>query len=880
MRDKILGIAAAAVIITSVLHMSTYVRPDGVLSFLSASVRDSQKKVATAEAAMPELTGQQLFAIIQHLNKEIEAAVLPTADVKVEMRQRSTGGSSVNTSNITPENSGGDSGGGSGGSGSGPITPNGYNLVPAQDVEAKVIGATLAEVKNTATPRTQSLASLLAQRKGFMIVLAKTDPQLFLLSQLPDEVLEKIPSPLKSEIEINVSLNGKIDVLHVDDFEHHENSHFDYFFRVGKERFNLYLTNKFSAISNESYKIKGLKLGHVIVVENKDLEHIVSDAPNSFCPEPSCPPPEPDSVGEQKTLVLLINFLDSDPPGISRERVHDIIFNGKFNNFFREQSYNKTYFTGDVSGWHTLPRNRDNGGWPVVYDDESEVGKIIIDNGIDLDGYERLMLVVDWGYGGMSTVGKTSIFLNNREYPLSVSWNGVDSSSFSTSWPEAISLDQNPFKFSYFDFVFSHEAGHSLGVMHANGFDCGEDIFSGECEHMEYGNFFDTMGYGFHSLHFNAFYKEVLGWVSPQNRILITQSGRYTINPLETIIESNGQNIAKNFAKIKVPNSDRTPFYVEYRKGVGFDSELNDHSLSSNQSGLFVNHVFHPSGLFPFPRLVDVEPTPLSWQNDATHTTLNRGIIFDDSLRRGITIGPIVSTSPTSITFDVNIERLACVRNDPLVRFEHNFTVLSGNRENDISFPVQFSNSDSFGCDDSRFTVNTNILETWRPVIEPLEDVVVSPSDSTSFGDFDGGAKQISFVVPPNTPAGSYSFVNRVVNLSSGYSSEQGVTVDVVEPPTISTIQPASGPVGTNVVITGANLSSQPMIYLSGSDSYSFLSLDSNGTIINFEVPEHVYSLNCQMIICQIPTPAGIYSLRVFSAGMIPTNSVYFEVTS
>ena len=54
---------------------------------------------------------------------------------------------------------------------------------------------------------------------------------------------------------------------------------------------------------------------------------------------------------EHKMAVILVNFLDSPPSPFTSAEAHDLIFNGQFQNFYQEQSYNRIHFTGDVFGW-------------------------------------------------------------------------------------------------------------------------------------------------------------------------------------------------------------------------------------------------------------------------------------------------------------------------------------------------------------------------------------------------------------------------------------------------------------------------------------------------------------------------------------------------
>ena len=109
--------------------------------------------------------------------------------------------------------------------------------------------------------------------------------------------------------------------------------------------------------------------------------------------------------------------------------------------------------------------------------------------------------------------------------------------------------------------------GHSLGVGHANAWVCADnEVLYGNCSHMEYGNYFDVMGLFGYSLNFNGFFKEKLGWIGSSQKELIRNSGIYTINPLEL-------NEGKQLAKIYIKGSEISPYSIEFRRGVGFDSK-------------------------------------------------------------------------------------------------------------------------------------------------------------------------------------------------------------------------------------------------------------------------------------------------------------------
>jgi hypothetical protein len=68
--------------------------------------------------------------------------------------------------------------------------------------------------------------------------------------------------------------------------------------------------------------------------------------------------------------------------------------------------------------------------------------------------------------------------------------------------------------------VVAHEIGHNLGLHHARFLNCGDAVYTenalNTCGYVEYGDF-DDMGLDYEpTFHFNAVFKELLGWLQPQ----------------------------------------------------------------------------------------------------------------------------------------------------------------------------------------------------------------------------------------------------------------------------------------------------------------------------------------------------------------------------
>lgn len=371
---------------------------------------------------------------------------------------------------------------------------------------------------------------------------------------------------------------------------------------------------------------------------------------SSFSLAFAAPPPrgQLETVGEQKTLVLLVNFQNSVTPPVTSAQARELVFNGQFQKFYREQSYGRIHFKGDVRGWYTLPRPciANHTLWPNWSQGDNEVARIISENNVNVREYDRLVVLVDCPGHENASLGKIPVKIGDREYRMSVATVPVWEVFLNVQWSSSVS---HPFELSVTDYYLIRAMGQNLGLERAKGLDCGERTLPGnrprDCYEVEAGNNFDAMGYGFTGLHFNALYKDKLGWVPERNQLTITRPGRYTINVFETGADTR-HDLSKKFAKIVPSQQGARPLYLEYRKGIGFDRALNNPGNTYNQEGLMVNQA-----VGSYSRLLDMYPTELPWDDDLSHATLNVGQIFRDRVS-GVVI-ETVAPDAHSVTFDV-----------------------------------------------------------------------------------------------------------------------------------------------------------------------------------------------------------------------------------
>ncbi|MDN4730768.1 Ig-like domain-containing protein [Vibrio parahaemolyticus] len=254
------------------------------------------------------------------------------------------------------------------------------------------------------------------------------------------------------------------------------------------------------------------------------------------------------SIGQQDTLVMLLNFKENpnDQP-ITSEEAHALVF-GEVNDFYQENSYGKTWLSGQVVGWYTLSVSNQVCDYPSV---QAEADKMARADGVVLEDYQRIIYIMTQSGcagGGSATTGKT--------FPSRAYIDGTLSAR-----------------------VIAHEFGHNLGLSHAKALDCGDASVSSNCSVIEYGDSYDVMGtpdMGY----INTYYKERMGWLNDAespNILTATQDGLYEIAEYET--QDITQNIALKIPRGVNPNTGlKEWFYVEYRQAMGYDQFLDDRS--------------------------------------------------------------------------------------------------------------------------------------------------------------------------------------------------------------------------------------------------------------------------------------------------------------
>lgn len=492
----------------------------------------------------------------------------------------------------------------------------------------------------------------------------------------------------------------------------------------------------------------------VTVLNNHvDVDNHVNNVMTAYTPTPTEPTPY--------DLAVFMLTPQGATESYTPSEVDSWVFNGPINNFFVENSFNKKYLSGDTFGWIELASTE----CPTAFESLislNEFTSYIDTNSIELENYDHVVFLVNCGSGGVSTLGIKQYTVNGESYLFSISKINASSNT-----PTHSSFDLPiPFSWTRIYDTMTHELGHAFGVNHSQGLDCGAVSIGSGCQVDQYGNLFDVMGRGTYALHNNAFHKNIMGWLHPSQKLNITSSGTYSINPLET---------SSGIKQIDIWNPlipDTAKYTVENRRSIGFDATLNNPEISGNQNGLFINRYGDVEDS-SFTRLIDTTPTPTIWEYDTRDAALVGSNVFTD-IDRGITIGPITGVTANKITFDVTINPNlpTCTHANPTISVPSTFTFDTSN-ETIALFKTNVYNADNVTCGPSMF--RTQLLPVGFNLNIPYANVdrEIKPSQTNEVQWFDANIE--------NLAPGVYNFETKATNLDfPQYNSTVPIVITVV----------------------------------------------------------------------------------------------------
>jgi hypothetical protein len=587
----------------------------------------------------------------------------------------------------------------------------------------------------------QLLLGQAEQRRQMLAELVKSQPAEVLRVAIPQDKQTSLPAELQALLEEEVEIEGELEVVHVDNFEDPGQSRVEYALKTALgERFTLHEAAKSAKElpSGQRVRLNGLRVppaatagraddGDIVV--NSFDEDILTLAASSSTSYGSQPGVQPNTIGEQRTLVMMVNFQDAPNNKPWTSSAMQALFTDQINPFYQEVSYNQTSFKATVFGWQTLATSSSSCDRTAITNLADQAATAA---GHNLANYERLVYAFpatsSCGWGGLGTVGGK---------PSRAWLNG----SFNKS-------------------AYSHELGHNLGLFHSHDLDCGSSTLSSSCTVREYGDLADSMGAG--KGHFNAYQKDRLGWFG--NSILtVSSSGSYRLAPQEFV---GTQPLALKALKSTDPSTGaKTWYYLEYRQAIGQDSGLSfyDGSGGNLSKGVSIHSAIDLNGNASY--MLDMTPGTTAWYDAA----LVSGQRFNDSAA-GISVTTL-SASSSEAQVDISLGSEQCTQNNPSV----SLTASSDNwvsAGTTVSYSLTVTNKDSSSCSSRSFSLSAGAPSGWAKSLN---------KSSLSLAPGASGTATLSVTSSSSAAAGFYDITG---SAASGSHSATATAAYVVEEPT------------------------------------------------------------------------------------------------
>ncbi len=622
------------------------------------------------------------------------------------------------------------------------------------------------------------MVSLVKERQSLLSELAQADPASVSSFVITQKQRNEMPDEVQALLEQEQELEGELEVFY-EDYEDHSKSRLRHVLKTATNRVELHLAdnadrNKFQSgvkVRAHGWKFKSTTESpdSLLVTNEKDgLTILAQDSTETSPTSDVSTSSLSNTKGEQRTLVLLVNFQDNVQQPWRIDEVKSMVF-GTVNQFVKENSSGQTWLNGDVHGYNTLPLDSTTCDSSSI---DRYARQYAEEDGIDLSNYSRLIYVfpkvASCGWTGKGTLGGTQ----------SRAWiNG------------ALTLN-----------TIGHELGHNFGLHHAEKLDCGDDVIGDNCVSVTYGDTLDIMGAAGVKGHYGAYNKELLGWIScSESEIVVADSdGSYQLVPYESTTAGTVKSLKVRRGTDSV-TGEPSWYYIEYRQPIGFDSFLEGKEGITNGVVFRVASEANTKGS----QLLDMTPSS-SWV-DMDDAALPVGSSYTDP-EAGVTITTEWANSKGA-SVHVSFSEQTCTQSNPTVTLASN-TVVGGVAGSTVSYNVTVKNNDGNGCPASDFNVSANVPAGWVANDATLS-IASGSSDTTT----------LSITSSDTAAAGSYSLAVEAINnadsnyrgqATANYTVETPVETCVLANPVLALTANQSGDVapGTTVSYT-ATLTSQ-----------------------------------------------------------------------
>ena len=579
-----------------------------------------------------------------------------------------------------------------------------------------------ANVAGAAGSGDNAVLTAMARRRAELLAsLMDAAPAEVLRLALPTAVRDGLPPQAKAFTEEHVELAGTVEVSYED---HRTFSRLRHALETDAGRYSLHFAaNMPDWLSGQQVRLRGVRLQAMLALDGSQTTT-------------TSVPALPLASGEQRTLVILVNFRDKATTPYTTAHAADVVFT-QTDGYFAENSGGRAWLTGDVYGWFTIAM-------------DSTV--------CDTTTLANLAKAAAQGAG--ATLANYSRFL--YAFPSNAcTWWGLGSvgGNPSQAWVNGdMALE-----------VAAHEIGHNFGLYHSRNMDCGAVPIGSSCTVDEYGDTLDIMGAT--RGHFNAFQKERLGWLDPSQIVTLTQAdgATYVLEPYSS--SSTGVKALKILKSTDPATGQRTFYYVEARRGLGYDSFMS--TWANVMTGVAVHTGSESSGNSSY--LLDMTPETASWYDPA----LGSSRTFVDGAA-GLTLGSVSGGSAgASVTVSFNPPGgPTCTAAAPRVTLSPGAAtaVAAGTA---VTYTVSVTNLDSATCASATFSLAPSAPAGWAAAL-----------NASSLSLLPGATGSTTLSVSSSTSAvpGSYQVSVATSGASGTHSASGSATYSITAPRSVQLV--------------------------------------------------------------------------------------------
>ena len=387
------------------------------------------------------------------------------------------------------------------------------------------ISKSLKEYSSQRLPaQREQLIKFIQERKKAFIEAIRQNPDAAIFTSFPSTDLSALSSLTKNCVEQYAEQEGTLEVVIADYFD--ENFSIEQYTLItdASERIVLHPARglKDTLISGTQVKVKGKKIDNDMIFDGTSS---LSDNSPLGGIDVLSQPGNPPVLGDQKTLVLLVNFQNVSEAFVSLDDAKRIM--DDFRSHTYENSYHKAWTSGviepnrgaDVFGWYEIPL-ASTCSWGSVLNAAAQRANEVNES-LDFTQYSRLMVVAPFscGWGGIASTDK--IIYDTPDGRVLMSVGAVTS---------FVPLER-------LFLTIGHEIGHGFGNNHDSRIFCGNEIFSSTpniCQNYEYGGY-SIMGNRYPA-YYSALMREYLGWLDSESDIIdVQQDGTYIFRSLDSL---------------------------------------------------------------------------------------------------------------------------------------------------------------------------------------------------------------------------------------------------------------------------------------------------------------------------------------------------------